>query len=207
MFLWRPVMEELASALPISGAPYTYLSVPRSCRRRPCSPVTCRLNVSSKTLALIGASLLLLDFAATSVVSAATAISYLGGEVSLPFPVVVGSLIILIIFTLISLSGLRESARIALTLLSLHVSGNRTSVPNMAKCGLKGITMAVLFIASIIAWGKNGNAQIRQNWHDGRLNSPSHNTPREIFNGICIGVLGLTGFECALRPRASRAPF
>ena len=26
MFLWRPVMEELASALPISGAPYTYLS-------------------------------------------------------------------------------------------------------------------------------------------------------------------------------------
>lgn len=28
MFLWRPIMEELASALPISGAPYTYLSVP-----------------------------------------------------------------------------------------------------------------------------------------------------------------------------------
>lgn len=27
MFLWRPIMEELASALPISGAPYTYLSV------------------------------------------------------------------------------------------------------------------------------------------------------------------------------------
>ena len=27
MFLWRPIMEEVASALPISGAPYTYLSV------------------------------------------------------------------------------------------------------------------------------------------------------------------------------------
>ena len=25
--LWRPIMEELASALPISGAPYTYMYV------------------------------------------------------------------------------------------------------------------------------------------------------------------------------------
>lgn len=71
---------------------------------------------------MIGASLLLLDFAATSVVSAATAVSYLAGEVTLPFPVVVGSLIILVIFLLISLSGLRDSARLAFALLSLHVS-------------------------------------------------------------------------------------
>lgn len=27
MFLWRPIMEELASALPFGGAPYTYLWV------------------------------------------------------------------------------------------------------------------------------------------------------------------------------------
>ena len=65
---------------------------------------------------------MLLDFAATSVVSAATAISYLTGEVTLPFPVVVGFLIILLIFTLISLSGMRDSARVALAVLSLHVS-------------------------------------------------------------------------------------
>ena len=78
--------------------------------------------MSSKSLALVGASLLLLDFAATSVVSAATAVSYLAGEVTLPFPVVVGSLIVLMIFLLISLSGIRDSARLALTLLSIHVS-------------------------------------------------------------------------------------
>ena len=80
-----------------------------------------RLNFSSKALALIGAALLLLDFAATSVVSAATAISYLAGEVTLPFPAVVGTLVILLIFTIISLSGLRESARVALALLCIHV--------------------------------------------------------------------------------------
>lgn len=27
LFLWRPIMVELGSALPISGAPYTYLYV------------------------------------------------------------------------------------------------------------------------------------------------------------------------------------
>ena len=27
LFLWRPIMEELADALPIGGAPYSYMSV------------------------------------------------------------------------------------------------------------------------------------------------------------------------------------
>ena len=27
LFLWRPIMEELASALPVAGANYAYLSV------------------------------------------------------------------------------------------------------------------------------------------------------------------------------------
>lgn len=81
-----------------------------------------RLNVGSKNLALISAALLLLDYAATAVVSAATAVSYLSGEVHLPFPVIVGTLLILVVFATISLSGLRESARIALVVFTLHVS-------------------------------------------------------------------------------------
>ncbi|KAJ3557519.1 hypothetical protein NM688_g1433 [Phlebia brevispora] len=161
LFLWRPVMEELASALPISGAPYTYI-----------------LNVSSKYLALISAALLLLDYAATSVVSAATAMTYLNGEVSLPFPIVVGALLVLILFTMISLSGLRDSARIALSLLTLHM-----------------VTMAALFVASIVAWARMGNVQLRANWKLGQAIA-SKNIARQIFDGACIGVLGLTGFEC-----------
>ncbi|KAI0338562.1 hypothetical protein BDW22DRAFT_1362598 [Trametopsis cervina] len=159
---WRPVMNELASALPVSGAPYTYL-----------------LHVSSKSFALIGAALLLLDYAATAVVSAATAVSYLEGEVTLPFSVIVGSLLVFVIFTFISLSGLRESARIALGVLSLHLA-----------------TMAALLVASIIAWSRNGNAQIKQNWHDGRQDISASVLARQIFDGICIGILGVTGFEC-----------
>jgi amino acid transporter len=78
--------------------------------------------VSTKYFALVGAALLLLDYASTSVVSAATAASYLAGEVTLPFPIFVGAIIILAIFTLIGLAGIRESARLALTVLLFHVS-------------------------------------------------------------------------------------
>jgi len=81
-----------------------------------------RLNVSTKSFALAGAALLLLDFASTSIVSAATAATYLAGEVpALPFPTWVGAVIVLVIFTIVSLMGVRESARIALVVLTLHV--------------------------------------------------------------------------------------
>ncbi|KAF8152993.1 amino acid permease-domain-containing protein [Crassisporium funariophilum] len=164
LFLWRPIMEELASALPISGAPYTYI-----------------LNVSTKTFALMAASLLLLDFASTAIVSAATAAAYLAGEVrGLPFPEWVGAMVVLVLFTLVSLSGMRESARIALAVLVLHL-----------------ITMVMLIIASSIHWGQIGTAQLKSNWHQDRASHPSaRSVAKQIYYGICLGMLGLTGFEC-----------
>ncbi|KAE9408697.1 AAAP amino acid permease [Gymnopus androsaceus JB14] len=161
LFVWRPIMEELGSAFPICGAPYSYI-----------------LNISNKSLAILSAALLCLDFASTSVVSAATAISYLAGEVELPFPEFVGVILILVIFTLVSLSGIKESARVALCVLSFHMTA-----------------MTVLVIAGFVHWRRIGNAQITQNWHDGKASSASE-IAKQIFNGFCLGMLGLTGFEC-----------
>ena len=98
-------MEELVSALPIGGAPYSYL-----------------LNVSTKTVSAVGASLLLLDFTSTSVVASATVASYLEGEVKLPFPGFVVAVFVFVIMAIMGLSGVKESARIALVVLTLHVS-------------------------------------------------------------------------------------
>ncbi|KDR77023.1 hypothetical protein GALMADRAFT_425547 [Galerina marginata CBS 339.88] len=165
LFLWRPIMEELASALPISGAPYTYI-----------------LNVSTKSFALVGAALLLLDFSSTAIVSAATAAAYLAGEVpSLPFPTWVAAAIVLVLFTIVSLMGVRESARIALAVLSLHI-----------------VSMILLTIASCIHWGHIGIEQLRDNWNQGRASTDSSasSVARQIYYGICLGMLGLTGFEC-----------
>ncbi|KAJ7613541.1 AAAP amino acid permease [Roridomyces roridus] len=121
---------------------------------------------------------LLLDFTASSVVSAATAASYLDGEVDLPFPPFVAAAFIVATFALISLSGLKESARLAFVVLSLH-----------------GVTMLILSIFAAIQWGQIGNEQLRQNWHLGSTASPSF-ILRQLFYGFCLGMLGLTGIEC-----------
>ncbi|KAK0205192.1 amino acid permease-domain-containing protein [Desarmillaria ectypa] len=161
LFLWRPIMAELGSALPITGAPYSYI-----------------LNISTKSFALVGATLLLLDYVSTSIVSAATAATYLSKEVDLPFPSFVGVIIVLALFTLISLSGIKESARLALVSLSFHVG-----------------TMIVLMVASAIHWGNIGNDQLRENWVSNQASSTSE-VARHVFDGWCLGMLGLTGFEC-----------
>lgn len=56
-------------------------------------------------------------------------------------------------------------------------------------------TMLVLAVASVIAWGRAGNAQLRENWAAGQATSAAE-VAHQIFDGICIGMLGLTGFEC-----------
>ncbi|KAJ7764169.1 amino acid permease-domain-containing protein [Mycena maculata] len=160
-FLWRPMMEELASALPISGAPYSYM-----------------INVTRKSLAIVGAALLLLDFTASSVVSAATAATYLAGEVALPFPTFVAAAVILGIFALVSLSGLKESARLAFVVLAFHCA-----------------TMLALGVLAAAHWAKIGNTQLRQNWVQGQAPSASE-VARQLFYGFCLGMLGLTGIEC-----------
>ncbi|KAJ3568956.1 hypothetical protein NP233_g5372 [Leucocoprinus birnbaumii] len=164
LFLWRPIMEELAEALPICGGPYTYF-----------------LNVSSKPHALVSAALLLLDFASTSVVSAATASTYLAGEVTLPFPTWVGAAIVIVIFVCISLSGIRDSARIALSVLSFHV-----------------LAMVILIIASMVHWGHIGSTRLRENWNLGlsRGGTSGAQILKQIYYGFSLGMLGLTGFEC-----------
>ncbi|KAJ7165478.1 hypothetical protein C8R43DRAFT_211564 [Mycena crocata] len=168
-FLWRPIMEdsERVSALPITGAPYSYI-----------------LNTSRKSLALLGAALLLLDFASTS----ATASSYLAGETSLPFPTFVPAALILLLFALVSLSGLKESARLAFGVMLLH-----------------GGTMAALAMAAAVHWRRSGSVQLRANWLGGQ--APDWVAlARQLFNGLCIGMLGLTGIECACLSRFLSLP-
>ncbi|KXN87169.1 hypothetical protein AN958_09133, partial [Leucoagaricus sp. SymC.cos] len=163
--VWIPIMEELASALPLSGGPYTYL-----------------LNVSSKSLALISASLLFLDFASTSVISAATASAYLSSEVELPFPVWVGAAIVVLVFTCISLAGIRQKARVAFAVFVFHI-----------------VTMCVLILTAVFHWGRIGNGQLKENWAEGLARggqSPAQ-TLKQIFYGYCLGMLGSAGLECA----------
>jgi hypothetical protein len=61
--------------------------------------------------------------------------------------------------------------------------------------------MAALMIASVVTWIQHGNDTLRNNWNAGQPGSAS-GVARDIFNGICLGLLGVTGFECKRAHRA-----
>ncbi|CAO3682867.1 unnamed protein product [Rhizopus stolonifer] len=139
------------------------------------------LNTTSKATASIAACLSILDYLATCVVSASTASAYLAAEVTLPgglTPFVI-TIIILIAFSMICILGLRESSTLTLTIFTMHV-----------------ITLGVIMVTSIVAWGKTGNQTLIDNW---TLipDPPGSNPALLIAKGVCIGLLGVTGFESA----------
>ncbi|KIM22963.1 hypothetical protein M408DRAFT_269399 [Serendipita vermifera MAFF 305830] len=136
------------------------------------------LQFSSKTLGLIGAAATLLDAMATSTVAAATATAYLGGEFhTLPVPYSVLSIGLLVLITLMALVNSKDSTSITLAIAFFHMT-----------------TMAILMVFSGISWGRMGSATLLANWELRPTSAGS--ILRDIFNGICIGFLGVSGFEC-----------
>lgn len=55
--------------------------------------------------------------------------------------------------------------------------------------------MVALTLASFVAWMRLGNDQIHENWVSGQPGSVAA-ILKQIFYGFCLGILGLTGFEC-----------
>ncbi|KAJ7591514.1 amino acid permease-domain-containing protein [Mycena floridula] len=136
------------------------------------------LQFSGKTMGLIGAAATFLDAVATSTVSSATASEYLRGEFAkMPIPMTALTIMLLVAFCLVGLFNVRESSTVTLSFTVIHV-----------------ITMVVLMIFGVISWVQNGSEVLKDNW---KLR-PTGGLPviRAIFDGICIGFLGLTGFEC-----------
>jgi amino acid transporter len=58
---------------------------------------------------------------------------------------------------------------------------------------LKMMTMVVLMIFSVISWSHVGSGALLANWE--LRPRGTQNILRDIFNGICIGFLGVSGFE------------
>jgi amino acid transporter len=137
------------------------------------------LNTTTKTAAAIAACLSVLDYLATCVVSASTASAYLAAEVTLPEKLTpfVLTIIILIAFSLICILGLKESSTLTLSIFTLH-----------------SITLTAVIITSIVAWGKYGSQTLIDNWTQ-VPDPPGSNPVLLIAKGVCIGLLGVTGFE------------
>ncbi|KAG5456035.1 MAG: amino acid permease-domain-containing protein, partial [Olpidium bornovanus] len=162
----RNIITEIATALPFNGGTYNIM-----------------LNTTTKILAAAIGSLSILDYVATAVVSAATAMGYLASEVSYftggqtVLPTFWLTLGVMVLIAGILFLGLRESALVATVIFTVHL-----------------VTMAVLMAAGVYRWFLVGNAQLVANWS---LEPTGADALRRIFAGFCVGLLGVTGYECA----------
>ena len=96
LFLFRKIYGEVVGALPLNGGAYNAL-----------------LNTTSKSMASFAATLTLLSYMATAVISANEAIHYLHHLIP-AIPIIIATIILLSLFGVLTIGGVSESAKVAI---------------------------------------------------------------------------------------------
>lgn len=157
LFLFRRIYGEVVGAIPLNGGAYNVL-----------------LNTSTKRLASVAATLTVLSYMATAVISASEGMHYfhnIFGGVN----VAVATVIVLIIFTGLAILGIGESAFVAVFIFITHL-----------------ITLSLLVLASTWFILNNGLDTFHINW---QLPIASGNITTALFLGFSAAMLGISGFE------------
>lgn len=156
LYLFRKIYGEVGSALPLNGGTYTLL-----------------LNTTSKKIAAAAAGLTILSYIATAVISANEAIHY----IKVIFPNIysgLGVVLLLGFFCLITIYGIGESAKVALTIFIVHI-----------------LTLSMLIITGlyfIISHPEIFVQNIQSNW-------VQLDFFKSFFLGFSVALLGISGFE------------
>ncbi|MCD6332972.1 MAG: APC family permease [Bacteroidales bacterium] len=156
LYLFRKIYGEVVCALPMNGGVYNAL-----------------LNTTSKFLASFAATLTLLSYMATSVISANEAMHYFHGLWN-SSPVILSTIILLSIFAMLAILGIRESSKVATGIFIFHLSS---------------ITLLIVFVFYYLI--HNGFDTLYSNWH---LPQSGH-IGTAIFFGFAASMLGISGFE------------
>ncbi|HOO11011.1 MAG TPA: APC family permease, partial [Cyclobacteriaceae bacterium] len=156
LFLFRKIYGEVVGALPLNGGAYNVL-----------------LNTTTKSNASLAATLTILSYMATCVLSGSEAMHYLHGLVPV-IPVVPATIGLLVIFMMLTIMGISESAKAAVVIFVTHLS-----------------TLSLLVLA--IAWYliTNGIGTLSINFKmplEGSLTNA-------LFFGFSAAMLGISGFE------------
>jgi amino acid transporter len=157
LFLFRKIYSEVVGALPLNGGAYNVL-----------------LNSSSKNNAAIAATLTILSYMATAVISASEGMHYLH-HIFPSFNVVLATLGLLLLFLLLTIQGISESAIVALVIFILHI-----------------VCMLILFIFCGIFIVNHGFGFFVQNWH---MPLQSGGIFKALILGFSAAMLGISGFE------------
>jgi len=157
LFLFRKIYGEVVGALPLNGGAYNAL-----------------LNTTSKNMASFAATLTILSYMATSVISANEAMYYLHNIIP-SVEVMTATILLLFLFAGLTIIGITESAIVAVGIFLFHL-----------------ISMIVLSISIAYFLLQNGFEIFVQNWH-----SPIEGGSiwLAIFFGFSASMLGISGFE------------
>ncbi len=157
LFLFRKIYGEVVGALPLNGGAYNVL-----------------LNTSTKRIASIAAVLTVLSYMTTAVISATEAMHYLE-TIFHGLDVQIATIVVLIIFTALSIIGIGESAMVAVFIFIFHL-----------------ISLSLLVIVSLFFLFSNGTETFHLNWE---MPMTTHSIFYTLFLGFSAAMLGISGFE------------
>ena len=160
LFMFRRIYAEVVGAIPLNGGAYNVL-----------------LNTSTKKLASIAASLTILSYMATAVISANTAMKYLDTLPIMPpgFNVTIATIAVLVIFTVLAIIGIGESAIVAVIIFTIHLA-----------------TLSILVLVAGYFLFTNGLGTLHINWSQPIQSGGFTNA---LFFGFAAAMLGISGFE------------
>ena len=156
LFLFRKIYGEVVGALPLNGGAYNAL-----------------LNTTSKSTASLAATLTILSYMATAVISANEAMHYLH-QIFSSTPIIIATVFLLLIFAVLAILGITESAKVAVGIFIFH---------------LFSLLLLTSFITIFLL--KNGFNQFFLNWQLPLGGSIT----MAIFFGFSAAMVGISGIE------------
>lgn len=156
LFLFRKIYGEVVGALPLNGGAYNAL-----------------LNTTSKSTASLAATLTLLSYMATAVISASEAMHYVH-SIWHEIPVIITTIVLLAIFMGLTILGIGESSKVAIVIFITHL-------------------VSLTLLAGFCGW------YLFQNGFD--IFFDNYSQPVEggitqaLFFGFAAAMLGISGFE------------
>lgn len=157
LLFFRKIYAEVVGAIPLNGGAYNVL-----------------LNTSTKRLASLAATLTVLSYMATAVISATEAMHYLE-SIFTALPVAAATIIVLLLFSGLAVMGIGESAIVAVIIFIIHL-----------------VTLVLLVAACAWFIFNHGLGTLEVNW---QMPLQAGGITHALFLGFAAAMLGISGFE------------
>ena len=188
LWLYKGVYREVVEAMPVNGGCYNAL-----------------LNATSKNWAALAGVLTILSYAATAVISAKSGVDYLFSldvlksrveGFGLDNVILGGAILVLIFFALLVISGVKDSAKVAIGIFSFHV---------ITLLSLIGFCIVYLFRnpnVNHFAHNITHTEDIVKNISAISSQGPVLSFALLLFLGLGTSLLGVSGFESSANFRS-----